>query len=216
MRNVESRCDRTRAILLATVLPLILFPVWARGVCVKTRESRCSGGVLTAELIDFPNAAMGTSPLQRRDPRGAGGQNNPLLPRPQQIRYGPRELAVQGLTILLEAGASGEDRFAAQTLSTFLSQRVSTAVPIAQADVSPALSGVEGRPAIVLKRTGPVDALPLPGEHPGQGSREAYTLRVTSRGVEIYAASSAGLFYAVQTLCQMVEGEGANAALPET
>ena len=147
-------------------------------------------------LILFPDSA-----------RAAGSQHNPLLPRPQQMRYGPGELAVRGLTIRLEAGAGTEDRFAAQVLSTFFSQRTSAAVPIVEAEVA--------RPAIILKRTGPVDALPLPGEHSGQGSREAYMLRVTPQGVEIDAASSAGLFYGVQTLCQMVEGEGANASLPE-
>ena len=134
-------------------------------------------------------------------------QHNPLLPRPQQIRYGSGQLAVRGLAIRLSSEAGVEDRFAAQTLSNFLSQRVSEAIPIAQTELS--------RPGIVLKRTGPVDALRLPGERPGPESREAYTLMVTPEGVEIQAASSAGLFYGVQTLCQMVEGEGAKAILPE-
>ena len=134
-------------------------------------------------------------------------QHNPLLPRPQQIRYGSGQLAVRGLAIRLSSEAGVEDRFAAQTLSNFLSQRVSEAIPIAQSELS--------RPGIVFKRTGPVDALRLPGERPGPESREAYTLMVTPEGVEIQAASSAGLFYGVQTLCQMVEGEGAKAILPE-
>ena len=134
-------------------------------------------------------------------------QHNPLLPRPQQIRYGAGQLAVRGLTIRLTTEAGVEDRFAAQMLSNFLSQHASEAIPIAQGEVS--------RPAIVLNRTGPVDAMPLPGEHPGPESREAYTLEVTPRGVEIQAVSSAGLFYGVQTLCQMVEGERANAILPQ-
>jgi len=138
---------------------------------------------------------------------GVQAQHNPLLPQPQQIRYGAGQLAVRGLTICLTAEADAEDQFAAQALSNFLSQRTSQAIAIAQGEVSP--------PAIVLKRTGPVDAMPLPGEHPGPESREAYTLRVTAQGVEIDAVSSAGLFYGIQTLCQMVEGEGATAILPE-
>ncbi len=138
---------------------------------------------------------------------GAGAQHNPLLPRPQQIRYGPGQLAVRGLTIRRAAETGVEDQFAAQMLSNFLSHRASEAIPIAQGEGS--------RPEIVLNRTGPVDAIPLPGEHPGPESREAYTLRVTPQGVEIDAASSAGLFYGIQTLCQMVEGEGSNAILPE-
>ena len=68
---------------------------------------------------------------------------------------------------------------------------------------------------IVLKRTGEVGALPLPGEHPGPASREAYTLKVTPEGGEVQATSSAGLFYGVQTLCQLIEGNAAEAVLPE-
>ena len=133
--------------------------------------------------------------------------HNALLPRPQQIRYGSGQLAVRGLTVHLSSEAAVEDRFAAQTLSNLLSQRASEAIPIAQGEGS--------RPAIVLRRTGSVDVLPLPGEHPGQESREAYTLKITPQGVEIEAVSSAGLFYGIQTLCQMVEGQEAAAILPE-
>jgi hypothetical protein len=133
--------------------------------------------------------------------------HNPLAPRPQEIRYGAGQLAVRALTIRLTPEAGAEDRFAAQMLSHFLSQRASKAISIAH--------GEAARPAILLNRTGQVDAIPVPGEHPGPESREAYTLKVTPQGAEIQAVSSAGLFYGVQTLSQMVEGEGANAILPE-
>jgi len=66
-----------------------------------------------------------------------------------------------------------------------------------------------------LTRTGAVDALPVPDEHPGPDSREAYTLRVTPEGAEVRGRSSAGVFYGVQTLIQLVEGEGDQAELPE-
>src|SRR5438067_5669355 len=49
----------------------------------------------------------------------------------------------------------------------------------------------------------------------GPDSREAYAVNVTSEGAEIRANSSAGLFYGVQTLLQLVEGSGAEAAFPE-
>src|SRR5262249_7846474 len=57
-------------------------------------------------------------------------------------------------------------------------------------------------------------ALPRDTESTGPDSREAYTLEVTSKGVEIRGRSSAGVFYGVQTLLQMVEGTGADAVLP--
>ena len=67
----------------------------------------------------------------------------------------------------------------------------------------------------MLKRTGTVAALPEKNEAPGPAGRESYRIRITQSGGEIVAPSSAGLFYAVQTLRQMVEGRGADAALPE-
>jgi hexosaminidase len=57
--------------------------------------------------------------------------------------------------------------------------------------------------------------LTLPGEPAGPTSREAYALKVTPEKGEVQATSSAGLFYAVQTLCQSVEGRAAEAVLPE-
>jgi hexosaminidase len=68
---------------------------------------------------------------------------------------------------------------------------------------------------IVLRRTGCGPDLPQPNERPGPDSREAYTIKVTSDGGEIRANSSAGLFYGVQTLLQVVEGPPAEAVIPE-
>ena len=53
----------------------------------------------------------------------------------------------------------------------------------------------------------------MPGENIGANSREAYTVSITGNGAELRARSSAGIFYGVQTLCQMIEIPGA--VLPE-
>jgi hypothetical protein len=107
----------------------------------------------------------------------------------------------------LLADPSTEDRFAAEQLSSCLSDVSKEPVRVSQGEPSSAL--------IVLKRTGEVGALPLPGEHPGPASREAYTLKVTPERGEVQATSSAGLFYGAQTLCQLIEGNAAEAVLPE-
>lgn len=121
-----------------------------------------------------------------------------LLPAPQQITYGNGALPLAGLPIQLGPGTTEEDRFAAQTLSVCISQ--STGAPGAIIDAGP-----EGAHSITLTRTGDSDALPVPGETPGPDSREAYTLHITASGAEVKARSSAGIFYGVQTLCQMIE-----------
>ncbi len=110
-----------------------------------------------------------------------------LLPRPREIRYTGGSLAVRGLSIRFVAPPSAEDRFAAAQLSA-IGQSAGT-----------------GR-AIVLHRTGENAPLPLQDEAAGPGSRESYSLKVTPQGAEIRARSSAGIFYGVQTLLQLVEG----------
>ena len=132
--------------------------------------------------------------------------HNALLPRPQEVRYTTGSLPVNGLSIRFAANPSPEDRFAAEQLASRLSAAGQTLVSIQDA-------GTSGR-AIVLRRTGEVAALPAADERPGPDSRESYALQVTPNGVELHARSSAGLFYGVQTLLQMVEGTGGQAQLP--
>ncbi len=134
-------------------------------------------------------------------------QHNPLLPRPQEVRYGPGRLAVHGLAIHLSPAPAEEDRFAADTLAQRLEAVSDEKLPIEESSATDH--------AILLRRTGDVAPLPLPDERPGSDSRESYTLKVAPAGVEITAKSSAGLFYGVQTLAQLVEGRGPDAAFPE-
>lgn len=138
--------------------------------------------------------------------QGVSGHNT-LLPLPQEIHYGAANIAVRGLAIYLPGPARAEDRFAADQLAKVLSRIVGSSVAV--------LVGEPRQQGITLRRTGGPDPLPMPGESPGPQSREAYTLKVTASGAEIRATSSAGLFYGVQTLVQLVEGGGAGAILPE-
>src|ERR1035438_6792920 len=132
---------------------------------------------------------------------------SPLLPRPQQAHYEGGTLPLRGLSIRFAAPPTPEDRFAAEQLASRLSA-------IGQTQISIRKGNATG-PAILLSRTGTGAALPGDEEHAGPDSREAYSLQVDPKGAEIRAPSSAGLFYGVQTLLQMVEGSGPRAALPE-
>jgi hypothetical protein len=136
----------------------------------------------------------------------AQAEHATILPAPQQISYGSGTLSLLGLPIRLPSGAVEEDRFAAQTLADCIS-RATGSQPVILADGQPATRSVS------LDRTGALDPLPVPGESPGPDSREAYKLSITASGAELGARSSAGIFYGVQTLCQMIEMPGA--ALPE-
>jgi hypothetical protein len=139
-------------------------------------------------------------------PGWCAAEHNPLLPRPQEIHYGNGNLALQGLAICFASNPSSEDRFAAAELSHALSERAKAPIPIRE--------GGRCERGILLERTGGINALPTPGELPGPDSREAYSLKIARDGVTASARSSAGLFYAVQTLEQLVEGTGAHGVLP--
>ena len=133
--------------------------------------------------------------------------HRPLLPRPQQIEYGPGRLALRALSIRFGSTPRVEDRFAANELASALSRIVGTPIPVEAQGAA--------TPVITLLRTGPVDALPGPDDHAGQDSREAYEIRVDARGAQIRSPSSAGLFYGVQTLPQLVERNAAGGFFPE-
>lgn len=145
--------------------------------------------------------ALGVVPLS-----GASG-HNPLLPRPLEIWYGPRSLSLRGLSIRFASSPASEDRFTAGELSSSLSSAAGMPVPVSEISAA--------GPVITFTRTGPVDDLPTPGEQAGPESREAYSIKVTPDGVDIEGRSSAALYYAAQTLRQLVEGTGATAILPE-
>src|SRR5262249_50975731 len=137
---------------------------------------------------------------------GASG-HNPLLPRPQQIKFGSSRLPITGLEIGFASSPTLEDRFTANELASGLFTRAKVTVHISE--------GEARRGMVVLRRTGSGADLALPNEQAGPDSREAYAVTVTSEGAEIRANSSTGLFYGVQTLLQLAEGSGAGAAFPE-
>jgi len=139
--------------------------------------------------------------------------HNLLLPAPQEVRYGAGRLPVRGLVIRIEgpSSPSTEDLFAARVLASWLTEACGSPVRVAENPAETPSSA----PAVVLRRSGDVAALPVPDETAGPESRESYEVRVTTQGATATARSSAGLYYAAQTLRQMVEGRGDAASLPE-
>ncbi len=138
----------------------------------------------------------------------AGAAQNPaLLPRPQQVQYRTGSLAIEGLAICFAAPPAAEDRFAAAELARGLAEKTGVQVPVR--------GGGGCAAGIVIERTGAADPLPIPGEQPGPGSREAYQLSVGPRSVHITGRSSAGVFYGIETLLQLAQGRGKHAQFPQ-
>jgi hexosaminidase len=133
--------------------------------------------------------------------------HNPILPQPQKIVYGNGQVTLKGMAIGFSAYPEPEDIFAAQILAEIISKITNTNILVQE---SPGISA-----SIVFERTGNIDPLPSPGEKAGPASRESYRIKVTPGSIRITAKSSAGLFYGVQTLRQMIEGSGDKAIVPE-
>jgi len=136
-------------------------------------------------------------------------EHTPLLPAPQRVQYGAAHIELRNVSIRLQSKASIEDAFAAKTLSSCLSKASNSEIPIRDGPG-------KGIP-IILRRTGSIDPLPLPNERGGPNSREAYSIHINTERGEIEARTSAGLYYGVQTMCQMIEPSTATASavLPE-
>ncbi len=137
----------------------------------------------------------------------AARSHNSILPRPQKISYGSSYFRLSGTGIGFLSTPGEDDLFAAGELASFLSGITGTKVKINHTSADQA--------NILFERQGKNDPLPVPGEDAGPDSREAYRIRIDPQKVTISAPSSAGLFYAVQTLRQMAEGRGEDALWPE-
>lgn len=168
----------------------------------------CSGAT-TANPLIFPASRemtdAGSNFLLDDLPLFAG--HRPLLPRPQEVHYGDGLLPVCSIHVELAGEADETGRFTARQLAGLLSSYCGKPIAISERPLP-------GR-RIALRRTGASDPLPRPGEAAGPLSREAYSLIIHPDGGEIRARSSAGLFYGVQTVRQLVESGTAPATLPE-
>lgn len=131
--------------------------------------------------------------------RQLNAQHATLLPEPVSVTYGQGSVPLSRICAApLVSRAAEEDLF---TRNELLHAGIKNCTG----------TGVR----IIIKRSGAVDALPQPGESAGPESREAYRLSVTQSGITIASRSSAGIFYGMQTLLQMIEHRGtAQASVP--
>lgn len=136
----------------------------------------------------------------------AQAQQRPaLLPVPQSIQYGQGQLLAQNLSIYMPPTASADIRFALTELSSLVDSR--SGKPIKK---SPSVTTATIRYTVKT----PGQELPGTDEIAKGNTREQYTLTITTKGIDIVAETSTGLYYAVQTLRQLLQGQGANAFFP--
>lgn len=136
----------------------------------------------------------------------ATAQKRPvLLPEPQSIHYGQGALSLQNLAISLSPKPAADVQFALHELTKILSERSG--------------KGIRQRPStntatIRYSVKTPGQELPGPNEAVNGNTREHYALTISQTGIDITAQTSTGLYYAVQTIRQLIQGQGPKAFLP--
>lgn len=128
-----------------------------------------------------------------------------VLPQPRQVTANGETFRLEGAHIVLADRRSDEDRFAANDLLAELRE----------GGINLKVRGGRDRKAVLIGRIGArVIERALKDEKvevPPNLNEEGYVLYVGKQGVIVAGASPAGTFYGLQTLKQLVRGEGRDA-----
>lgn len=135
-------------------------------------------------------------------------QKNSLMPVPQSVKWGNNKFQVAGAKILATPELSLREQKTIAEFIAFVKQNTGLTLTTTRADTPNAH-------LIVLKSDQAGSALALPGEKSGNQSREAYGIHVTASKVQITAKSDAGLYYALQTLRQLIKNGKKESFIPE-
>jgi hypothetical protein len=131
-----------------------------------------------------------------------------IIPAPKQVTAGEGSFPLRDARVVLADGKSAEDQFAAQDFISDVKTAAGAPLTIARG----------GRREILIGR---VDSLPVAqalkrinAVAPATLGEEGYVVLVTTDQVIVAGNTAAGAFYGLQTLKQLVRGEGANAFIP--
>lgn len=133
-------------------------------------------------------------------------QNNVvLIPLPEVVQYHGGQLPLVNISISQPTNASADIRFALGELKSVFEERTGQKQKTTPSTSSPTFE-------FMVKEKG--REIPEAGEMSTASQREHYKLEITPTKLKITANTSAGLYYAVQTLRQLIQGSGKTAYLP--
>ncbi|HEY3579304.1 MAG TPA: beta-N-acetylhexosaminidase, partial [Pyrinomonadaceae bacterium] len=128
-----------------------------------------------------------------------------IIPQPRQVTVISERFPLAGAHVVLADPKSAEDRFAAED---FLAD-------VKEEGINSKIKGGRDRKAILIGQIGLATiqkALKAANvDVPTTLNEEGYMLHADAKGVVIAGGSAAGVFYGLQTLKQLVRGEGAEA-----
>ena len=135
-----------------------------------------------------------------------------LIPVPREVRSGTAQSLMQGVQITCVAPCPAEDAFAVDDLKSYLA---SLGVAVNATSPSTILVTRYGTPLSrsILAEAMHGKASDAPADFPAEMKAEGYAIIPDGKGLAITAGSDAGIFYALQTVKQMIFGFGNRAVL---
>lgn len=133
-------------------------------------------------------------------------QTIPLYPQPEKIKFTSGRLPLQNIRVYISSSTGKDIAFALQTLQNVIKEYTGETLK--------ALTAASATVQYAVKQEG----LLLP-EAPGKttdtfNSREYYRLDITASAITIKSNTSTGLYYAAQTIRQLIQNKGKQAYLP--
>ena len=135
-------------------------------------------------------------------------QVNSILPAPQDLTWGNGKFQIAGAKVLVSPDLFRREKKAIEQFIAYVEKTTGESLLTTYSyDATAKLI------ALNTDRVG----LAIPGtiEQTGDKSREAYRIAVTSNEVQVNAKTDAGLFYALQTLRQLIVHKDNNSYIPE-
>ena len=168
-------------------------------------------------------AAQAASPqaqpaLQAQAATNLPAQPLKLIPMPREVSAGATQSLADGLQINCAAPCAPEDSFAIDDFKAYLAAQgvavnTTSAVNVLVARYGSPLANSIYSVAASSQQAESQGGSATPAEMPGEMKPEGYAIIPDGKGLALTAASDAGIFYALQTVKQLVTGSGANAVL---
>lgn len=133
-----------------------------------------------------------------------------LIPAPREVQAGTTQTLSQGMQITCASPCSADDAFAVEDLKNYLTSQGINVTPTAPVNVLVVRYGSSISKSILN------DASPgkkPQADFPAEMKAEGYAIIPDGKGLAVTAASGSGIFYALQTVKQLITGYGPAATL---
>src|SRR3954468_23560185 len=127
-----------------------------------------------------------------------------LIPQPRELRVGAASALSQGIQITCANPCSTEDAFAIDDLKAYFASQGVTVNASSAVNILVTRYG-SGNSRSILADAG-LKKSDAPADFPAEMKAEGYAIIPDGKGLAVTAASDAGIFYALQTVKQMVTG----------